>query len=198
MLPNYFVYVAFALNIIGMLGYVFTTLKGVSKPNRVTWFFWFVIPLITFSAQLSEGVGTQSLLTLSASVGPFLVLVSSFFNKKAYWKTVKSDFVLAGFVILIIVLWQLTQDATLAIFLSILADALAGFPTMKKCFTHPETENFHAYGLSFISSIITILTIENWNFANYSFPLYLTASVGIMMLLIYFAKKRQRAAGHAS
>lgn len=194
MLPSYFVYVAVVINIIGTLGYIFTTFQGKSKPNRVTWFFWFLIPLITAFAQLNQGVGIQVLLTLSSSLLPLTVLLASLFNKNAYWQTKKQDYILAVFVVLAIMLWQLTKNASLAIILSITADGLASFPTMKKCFTHPETENVLAYGLTFLSGITTLFTIQEWSFAELSFPLYLTVITGIMALLIKFGSLKQQKA----
>jgi hypothetical protein len=192
MLPGFFVYIAVAINSIGAFGYIITTFQGKTKPNRITWLFWFLISLITAMAQLEKGVGVQVFLTFSSSLLPMTVLFASFFNKNAYWETKKQDYGLALLVIVTIVLWQLTNNPSLAIVLSITADGLAGFPTMKKCFTHPETENVFTYVLTFLSGVLTLLTIHNWKFAEYSFPLYITVTTSLMVLLIIFGSIKQQ------
>ena len=100
MLDERFVIIAGIINISGILLYVYDTIKGHSKPNRVTWFLWSLVPFIAFSAQIKQDVGLTSILTFTSGFGPFLVLVSSFLNKKAFWDLKRFDLVCGGIAIL--------------------------------------------------------------------------------------------------
>jgi len=70
----------------------------------------------------------------------------SFVNKKAYWKTSVTDYACGAAALIGLVLWYITSDGTLAIAFSIIADFFAAIPTFKKSYTHPESEDFRAYG----------------------------------------------------
>lgn len=105
MIDENFVIVAGIIASLGSLIYLFDTIKGKAKPNRVTFFFWTLGPLVAFSAQLKEGVGIQSLLTFIAGFFPLTILIASFINKKSYWKIGRFD-LLCGFLALIgLILW---------------------------------------------------------------------------------------------
>ena len=92
MINENFVFLGLALSILGGLSYLIDTLKGKTKPNRVTWFFWAAAPLIAFVAEIQQGVGIQSLLTFIVGFNPLLIFIASFVNKKAYWELRKVDY----------------------------------------------------------------------------------------------------------
>lgn len=55
MINENFIFVGAVLSLVGSLNYVINTLKGRTKPNRVTWFLWALAPLIAFSAEIQKG-----------------------------------------------------------------------------------------------------------------------------------------------
>lgn len=186
MLDERFVILGFAIQLIGGLSYLFAVIKGRVKPNRVTWFLWTVVPLIAFAAELDEGVGLQSLLTLSVGLNPLLIFLASFLNKRSYWELHRFDYLFGGLAATGLVLWRITGEGNLAIFFSILADGLAAVPTIVKSYHHPETESSLIFGLGVVNAAITLLTIDNWNFANYGFPIYILGICALLFALIQF------------
>lgn len=185
MLNENFVYLSILLSSIGGAIYLYLTLKGKVKPNKVTWFLWGAIPMIAFIAQIKEGVGIQSLLTFMVGFIPFLIFLASFINRKAFWKITKFDIICGLFSVLGVTFWLITGVGVIAIFFSIIADAIAGFPTIVKSFKEPETESYIAFLLTSIGTTITLLTIDDWNFATYSFPIYLLIINALLAFLIW-------------
>lgn len=183
--PN-FVIVGAVIGFIGGISYLVDTLKGKTKPNKVTWFLWSLVPLIAFSAELNKGVGIQSLMTFMVGFSPLLIFLASFVNKKSYWKLSKLDYVMGLFALTGIVLWILLDEGNYAIFFGILADFLAAVPTIVKSFKFPETENYWIFLAYMISSGLTILTIDIWNFPHYGFPIYIFALTTLLFVLIKF------------
>lgn len=170
--PN-FVFLGIALTTLGNLSYVIDTVKGRVKPNRVSFFLWALAPLLAFSAQVNQGVGKESLLTLSVGLFPIVILLATFFNKKSEWKITKFDLV-CGFLSLVgLVLWLITKEGNIAIVFSLIADGLAAIPTVVKAYKYPETETIWPWITVGISGLISLLIITTWNFANYAFPLYI-------------------------
>jgi hypothetical protein len=196
MLDPRFVFLAAIIDFGGILLYAADTIRGRSKPNRVTWALWTLVPLITFFAQLSQGVGLSAVLTLAISLGPLVVLIASFMNKQAYWKISNFDWACGGISLLALVFWIITKDGLTAIILSLVADFTASLPTLLKSYHFPETETANAYLAGIISSFITILTIHIWNFSTYSFPVYILGMCIIFYSLLRFPKLRPGRALH--
>ena len=186
MINEKFVLVGALLNIMGSLTYAWSTLKGKTKPNRVTWLLWAIAPLIAFAAQIDKGVGLQSLMTFMVGFGPLLVLIASLLNRKAFWKITKLDILCGSLSVVALILWRVTGEGNLAIALSILADLFAAIPTLIKAFKKPETEHSDVFRNGAISAGITLLTIKTWTFANAGFAIYILAICITLYALIRF------------
>jgi hypothetical protein len=186
MLNQNFVILGAIIGMVGGLKYVVDTIKGKVKPNRVSWFLWFIAPLIAFFAEVRQGVGIQSLMTFIVGFEPFVVFVASFVNKKSVWKISRFDIVCGAFSVLGIILWYITKVPDVAIVFSIVADGFASLPTIAKSYTHPETENIWTYLATSINAVITLLTINIWNLANYAFPIYIFIVNLIVFVLVKF------------
>lgn len=183
--PN-FVILGVLINFVGGISYLVDTVRGKTKPNRVTWFLWAAAPLIAFVAELEKGVGIQSLMTFSVGFIPLLIFVASFVNKKSEWTLGKLDYLCGAFSVLGIFLWYLSKNADFAILFAIIADLLAALPTILKSYHFPETENYRIYLSGIIAGAITLLTITVWNFAHYGFPAYILLVNLILFSLIKF------------
>jgi len=183
--PN-FVILGLIIGFTGGASYLISTIKGKTRPNRVTWFLWALAPLIAFVAEIKEGVGIQAWMTFGAGFGPLLIFLSSFVNKKSVWKLRKFDFICGGLALVGLFLWYITRNGNFAIFFSILADAMAAVPTLIKSYYFPETENYHTYLTAATSATITLLTIDIWDFAYFGFPLYLLILCTTFVLVIKF------------
>jgi len=177
-----FVIVAIIINALGNLGYLIKTLKGEIKPNKVTFLLFGLAPFIAFSAQIEQGVGMQSFLAFATGLFALAIFVASFLNKKAYWRMTLFDLICGGLSILGLFLWYITKNGNVAIIFSLSADFLAALPTIVKSFKFPETESAYPWLLVSISGLLTLLTIQRWTFADYSFPVY-----GFLINLIIFA-----------
>lgn len=186
MLDERFVILGSIISFYGSLRYLVDTLQGKAKPNRVTWFFWALAPLIAFVAELGKGVGLQSLMTFMVGFNPLLVLLASFVNKKAYWELHKLDYFYGGLALFGIIIWQITGEGNLAILFSILADGLAAIPTVIKSYHQPETESGSIFLCGLIMAALTLLTITDWTFAHWGFPVYIFGINLVLYSLIKF------------
>ena len=190
MIPEYFAVIGAVVASIGGFYYLFDTITGKTKPNRVTWLLWGLFPMIIFVAQRAQGVEGLSWATLAAGFTPFLILLASFINKEAYWKTQPRDYCLMGAAFAGIILWALTDNPNLALTFSLLADVFAGLPTFIKAYKYPETESWVAYAISTFGFGISVLAIQTYTFENYAFVIYLFIMNG---LLAYFASRKKPA-----
>lgn len=186
MLDEKFIILGALISFYGGLSYLIDTVKGKTKPNRVSWFLWFLAPMIAFAAEIDKGVGLTSLMTFMTGFNPLLIIIASFVNKKSYWKLNKMDYVYGSISLFAILIWQLTGEGNLAILFAILADGFACIPTIIKSYHHPETESGKIFLLGGINALITMLTIRSWTFAHWGFPIYILSVNAIIYSLIKF------------
>lgn len=172
MLDQNFIFIGIVLNAIGLSSYLIDTVKGKIQPNKVSWALWSVASLVVFLAQIKQGVGIQSLMTLSVGLLSLIIFLGSFLNKKAYWKFTKFDLSCGVLSLVGLIIWQITQIGNIAIMFSIMADGLAYVPTIVKAYKFPQTESDWPWLAISMNGLFTLLTIKNWNFANFGFPSY--------------------------
>jgi hypothetical protein len=173
MINQNFIWLALTITVFGNFAYIRDTLKGKTKPNRVTFFLWGTAPLIAYFSQKTGGGGIQSIYTLILGILAFVILASSFIDKRAYWAITKFDVACGIMSLVALILLISTGNALLALALSLIADLFAALPTIIKSYKHPKTETAIAYAVEIASSTIVLLTIHNWIFVNYIFAVYI-------------------------
>jgi hypothetical protein len=173
MLPDYCAIIGAIIGSLGGFYYVYETLLGRAQPNRITWLLWGIFPLVIFVAQRAQGVERASWASFVAGLTPLLIVAASFFNKKAYWKSEPRDYYLMAAALLGLILWAITDKPNLALLFALLADVLAGIPTLIKAYRHPQSESWIAYALSAFGFGISFLSVHIYNFENAAFVAYL-------------------------
>jgi len=182
--PIFIVILGSAIGWIGSAAYLRDTLAGRTKPHRVTFLIWGTAPLIGVAASFANGVRWAALPVLMTGLAPALIFLASFHNKNARWEIRPFDYICGAFSILALMLWGLTHEPDIAILFAILSDALAALPTMRKAWTHPETETPLAYATSLISVLTSFVVMPEFTFSACAFPVYLLGCNSIILLVL--------------
>jgi hypothetical protein len=183
MLPEGFVIVGAIIGSLGGFYYLYETIVGKTQPNRITWLLWGIFPMVIFVAQRAQGVEGLSWTSFVAGFTPFLIVAASFFNQKAYWKTEPRDYYLMAAAVVGIILWAITDDPNLALLFALLADVLAGIPTLIKAYRHPRSESWIAYAISTVGFGISLLAVQTHNLENTAFVAYIFVMNGALAVL---------------
>lgn len=173
MLNQNFVILGTLIGTAGAFAYLWDTIKGKVKPNRVSFLLWSIAPMIAFAAQIKQGVGLESLMTFSTGFLPLLTFVASFTNQNAEWKLTSFDLACGVLSVAGLILWLITKVGNVAIFFSIVADGLAALTTLVKAYKHPETELAWPWLATCLGVTLTLLTLPEWTFANSGFIIYI-------------------------
>jgi hypothetical protein len=195
MLPESFAIVGALIGSLGGLYYLYETIVGKAQPNRITWLLWGIFPMVIFVAQRAQGVDGLSWTSFVAGVTPLLIVAASFLNKDAYWRSEPRDYYLMAGAVIGIVLWAITDDPNLALLFALLADMLAGVPTLIKSYRHPRSESWIAYAISAFGFGISFLAVQTYNFESTAFVAYLFAMNGACAVLASRTRGSQPAAG---
>lgn len=195
MLPDYCAIIGAIIGALGGFYYLYETIGGKAQPNRVTWLLWGIFPMVIFVAQRAQGVESVSWASFAAGFTPLLVVVASFFNKKAYWKSEPRDYYLMAAAIVGIMLWAITHQPNLALLFSLLADVLASIPTLIKTYRHPHSESWIAYAVSALGFGISLLSVQTYRFENTPFVAYVFLLNGSLALMASRSRKREQSPG---
>jgi hypothetical protein len=192
-LPESFAIVGAIIGSLGGFYYLYETIVGKAQPNRVTWLLWGIFPMVVFVAQRAQGVEGLSWTSFVAGFTPLLIVAASFLNKKAYWKSEPRDYYVMAAAIVGIVLWAITDDPNLALVFALLADVLAGIPTVIKAYRHPESESWVAYAISTFGFGISLLSVQTHNLENTAFVASILVMNGALALLASRGRSPHRA-----
>ena len=190
MIDERFVLLGALLVSLGGISYLVDTLQGRNQPNKVTWLLWGVAPLVAFAAQLSKGVGIEAVATFAVGFVPVAIFAASFVNAQAQWRIGRFDVVCGVLSVAGLMLWLVTSEGNIAIVFAIVADALAGIPTVIKAWKAPESESPTLFWLGIVNAAIGLLVISNWNFEHYGFIGYILFANLLLATLITFRPAR--------
>ena len=140
--------------------------------------------LVGRAVALGGGGGLRTLPTFVVGFMPLLVFIASFHNSAAVWKVRRFDYACGVMSVVGTVVWFVTRSGVLAISAAIVADFLAGVPTLMKSWTHPETETVHTYVGAVLSMIILLLTIDHWTFDVAAFPLFIVCMGSVEIFFV--------------
>lgn len=188
---HWLVIVSVGVSVAGASTYIWNTLRGTTKPNRVSWSMWALAPLIGTAAALSAHADPWATTRIFlAGFLPLLVFIASFVNPKSYWKLTTFDLVCGICSVLALVVWLGIDAPRLAILIAALGDGLASLPTIRKAWQHPETET----GLTFVASLVAVLlvlpSIPVWTIENSAFQVYLLLANALIVFSIYRRRLR--------
>lgn len=183
---HWLVVLSVIISIGGSYAYIRNTLAGRTKPNRVSWFLWALVPILGTGAALSVGADVWATVRVFlAGFIPLMVFLASFVNPQSYWKLGKFDIACGSLSLLAIIVWILIGLPRLAILLLVIGDGFAALPTIVKAWKYPETETGLVYITALVSVLLIIPSIPAWNIENSAFQIYLLAVNAILAFSVY-------------
>ena len=185
MLPEQIVYLSLLISVVPFYLYTRNTIRGTTKPNLVTWFFWALAPLIGTYLQLKAGAGLSVLPVFLAGFFPLIIFIVALTSRNGHWRLTTFDVLCGVFSFFALILWILTTRTDVSIFFAILADGLAAVPTITKSWKFPETGTAVGYLPGVLNNILGLLVIKNWNFSIASFGIYFIVLNLLLMAIIW-------------
>lgn len=185
-IAHWLVVVSAFIGVAGASAYIRDTLRGKSKPNRVSWFLWAMSPLIGTAAAISSHADVWATVRIFlAGFLPLLVFLASFLNRKSYWKLTVFDLICGVCSLVALVVWAVVDAPKMAILLAAAGDGFATIPTIRKAWTHPETETGFTYLMGLVGVALIIPSIPSWTIENSAFQIYLLLANTVLAIAVY-------------
>ncbi len=175
------------LSVICVVPYIVSTIKGKTKPHRVTWWVLTIMSLLFTANHFSIGGNNTIWLPLCTAIGQLAVAILSVRYGEGGWRFL--DRICIVGICISLAAWQLLHSPLLSLGFCLAADLIAYLPTMRKAVRAPETENLTCWALISFGGGLNLLAIERWNSAEVILPVYLfltTTTVVGLLLIPYF------------
>jgi len=179
--------VAFAANI----PYIYSIFKGKTKPNRATWWIWFVLGSIIAMGYYSVGARDTMWVPITAAIGPFIIALLSLKYGVGGWTRFDRGCIVGA--ALGLVLWALFNSPLVALLLLIFVDALGYLPTMRKILKEPDSEDRLAWSMFYLSAIINLFAVGTWTFEIAVYPIYIFLFNSVVMGLLFLYRPSMKA-----
>ena len=158
------------IGFVAFIPYIKSTLERTTVPNRATWVIWAVLGIIIAASYYSAGARDTAWTPTAYAIGILIVAALSFrYGEGGFGLFDVACLIGAGTGL---ALWLLTKDPALALYLTIIVDAIGSLPTIKKAYERPGTEDRTAWALFFAANIINLFAIREWTLAIASYPVY--------------------------
>ena len=174
------------LSLLSNVPYIIDTIKGRTKPHRVTWGIFFLLNCIFIANQLAAGATNSIWLVVAFAVSTGMVFALSF-KKGTGGKDVLDLVVLVG-ALFGVVLWQVLDSPVASIVANLIVAAIASIPTYKKAWLYPQSETAVSYSLGAFAAILSVISVGKIDVALLLLPVYSIIYQGS----IYFILIRKR------
>ncbi len=178
--------IAGVLFLLGFVPYIYSILKGQSKPAKASWVIWAILDTITLAAMYAKNAVNGQI--IGAVIGAWIIVVLAFLYGKPGWT--KLDKYCLGGAALGIALWVAFNDPVWGIVVSNAVVFLGAFPTYKPAWNDPWREDKFAWTLFWLSCVFAILAIPAWTLEDATQPVVFFVVESIMMYIIYIRARQ--------
>lgn len=174
--------------------YSIRTYQRKVRPNLTSWSLWTLIGLALLLTYKSSGADANVWPAVFGFTNPLLIAFLVFKRHGGWTRPNKFEVVCIVLCLLALSLWFPVRDdeemAQWALYLAIIADMFAGFPTMVFVWKHPDGDRPLAWAFFAVGYGLGIFAITEHTFANYILPIWMF--VGAMVITIPLALYRWR------
>ncbi|MEI6022611.1 MAG: hypothetical protein WCQ32_02100 [bacterium] len=171
--------------------YIYSILKGESKPSRVTWWVWTFMGLILAISYYFSGARNTIWSPIVEFIGPLIIALLSITYGEGGVEE-KSDVICFFGGIVSIILWIVFKSPIVALVTSLFSDMFAIIPTIKKSYLRPQDENIWAWFGTGIADTTNLFAAERMSFGILVYPAYMVAVDFIVVLVLFVSKKKRK------
>lgn len=175
------------LMLVGVLPYLIDVMRGKTKPRIVSWLVWCTLTAIAGFASFFDGHYPTTILLAIATVTTLSVAILGYKHGDKRFDRLDIMCFIGAFTGLL--LWWVFNSPELAVIATITIDLIGAIPTLVHSWKKPHEETWMAFLLAFMSSLCTIVVVEDWVITAIAYPLYLVAFNGALTAIIVLRKR---------
>jgi len=173
---------------VSFVPYILAIRKGAGKPVLTTWITWAILDTIALVGMAAEDALNGQI--IGCVIGAWIVVAYAVKYGRPGW-TKTDKFCLYSSVVGI-ALWIIFNNALIGLSISLILLFIASIPTFQSAWEDPSREDRLAWTIQWVSCIILLFSIQNWDLANAGQPIIFTLIETTMMYVLYFHKPIQK------
>ena len=186
---SYLPLLAAVLAICGEGRYIYSILRGKTRPSFVAFFIFFTEMTIIFASAYSLGA-RESLPLIGTFVSLHLItLLLSI--KYGFIHFSRFNVVCLALSFLGLFLWWQSQNAWYALIFNILVDVLGYVVIIRKLKLYPDTEDARAWSISLMAYVVSLFALTVWIPEEYLFSMSNVFWCGVIVFLSIRPRKRE-------
>jgi hypothetical protein len=174
--------------VVADIPYLRDTIKGTTKPHRVTWGVVVFLNVVGFANQFASGADNSLWIFAAAVVMTTSIFIASL--KNGVGGQSNSDIFSLTTCSLGIILWLVFKDPMFSIFANIFVGFVALLPTYKKTKKDPDSETKITWLLGTLSTMLAAISVGELNLLLLLLPVSSTFLQGYMVYLLYIRPKQ--------
>jgi hypothetical protein len=166
--------------------YIKAAKSGKVNPNLVSWGMWAIFAITGGVSSIFAGQTVfEVFTTFTAGLTLLAICLATIFFRKGFIKFSKLDYTCLVLSLLGFIFWLTSGNPVFGLGFSILADLIAGLPTIVKAYQKPEQESYLPFMISFFAQSTLLLTLKNFNVFTLTFPVYLMLCSVVICLPLF-------------
>ena len=170
------------LSLAAFVPYIIAIVKGVTKPNRATWWIWTTNGLILLASYYASGAESTVWVAVGYLVGSLLTAVLALRYGEGGWSSFDRSCLLGATLGLLV--WWVFHSPVITVVMGLSVDFAGALPTIRKAYHAPESEDRIAWILFISGNILNLFAIEAWSFAIAVYPVYMFLASGTIAALV--------------
>ena len=169
--------------------YMVSIVRGKTKPHQFTWLIFTLMNAIIMVSQFLEGARLSVIISVVFFVGSGIEWLLSL--KYGVRDSSRYDRILLVLALATIVVWLLTRNNALAIWLIVLIDIFATTMLVLKLKKHPGSEPFWLWFIATVAFVFSVLSLTDKPLSIlYVRPIYgVLSDVAVLAAILYFRPK---------
>jgi hypothetical protein len=163
--------------------YIYTILKGATRPHVFSWVIWGTTTFVVFLAQLEDGGGLGAWpVGVSATITLFIAVLA--WMKRADVAITRTDWLFFAAAMSSVPIWFYTSDPLWAVVILTTVDVLGFGPTVRKAYIFPHSESLSFYGLLAVRNFLVLVALENYSITTVLVPAVVAAACVSLIAMV--------------
>lgn len=185
-------WIAVSLAAAAYVPYLRSVFTGEARPNRASWWIFSATGLFAAAASWAGGARDGIGVPLVYGVLSLAVALAAIRRGEGGWNAL--DLSCLGLAAASLVVWGVSGDPLLCVWMNVVADTAGHVPTMVKAWRDPQREPLPMWLVVVAADVLNLSQIRSWTLIEVLYPISLTANAGAVVCARLLGSARLRTA----
>lgn len=172
----------------GNIPYVWSVVKGETRPHPYTWFVGSIVSATVFFGMFVKGAGIAALPVAASEIFTLIIFLLSL--KYGFKGATRNDSILLVIALSGLVPWVITKDPTISVVIAVLIDVISFIPTIRKTWHIPRSEHPLLYASNVLRHVLILYSLGAYNVATMLHSVAMICINAAMVSIIFWRRRK--------